>query len=79
MTRSFSPEGIPGENVAAYYRRRAENDVGLILSEGTVIDRPASRNDPNVPSFYGETPLAGWKSECRQEGPLGHVGIVRDR
>ncbi len=24
MTRSFSPGGIPGEDVAAYYRRRAE-------------------------------------------------------
>jgi len=50
MTRSFSPEGVPGENVAAYYRRRAESDVGLILSEGTVIDRPASRNDPGNPT-----------------------------
>ena len=42
MTRSFSPHGIPGENVAAYYGRRAENHVGLILTEGTLIDRPGS-------------------------------------
>lgn len=61
MTRSFSPEGVPGENVAAYYRRRAESDVGLILSEGTVIDRPASRNDPGIPYFHGEAALAGWQ------------------
>jgi 2,4-dienoyl-CoA reductase-like NADH-dependent reductase (Old Yellow Enzyme family) len=61
MTRSFSPGGVPGENVAAYYRRRAEGEVGLILSEGTVIDRPASRNDPGVPFFYGDAALAGWK------------------
>jgi 2,4-dienoyl-CoA reductase-like NADH-dependent reductase (Old Yellow Enzyme family) len=61
MTRSFSPEGIPGENVAAYYRRRAEAGVGLIISEGTVIDRPASRNDPAIPFFHGEDALAGWK------------------
>lgn len=61
MTRTFSPEGIPGENVAAYYRRRAEAQVGLILSEGTVIERPASRNDPGIPYFYGERSLAGWK------------------
>lgn len=32
MTRSFSPDGIPGEQNAAYYRRRAEGGVGLILS-----------------------------------------------
>jgi 2,4-dienoyl-CoA reductase-like NADH-dependent reductase (Old Yellow Enzyme family) len=61
MTRSFSPNGVPGENVAAYYRRRAEAGVGLLLSEGTVIDRPASSNDPDVPHFHGEAALAGWK------------------
>lgn len=45
MTRDFSPQGIPGPANAAYYRRRAEGGVGLILSEGTVVDRPASRNE----------------------------------
>ena len=61
MTRSFSPGGVPGENVAEYYERRAEGDVGLILSEGTVIDRPASSNDPKIPHFHGEASLKGWK------------------
>jgi len=61
MTRNMAPGGIPGAANAAYYRRRAEADVGLILSEGTVIDRPASRNEPNVPFFHGEAALAGWK------------------
>ncbi len=61
MTRAFSPDGVPGENVAAYYRRRAESEVGLILSEGTVINRPASRNDPGIPFFHGAAALAGWK------------------
>ncbi|WP_312798145.1 NADH:flavin oxidoreductase [Tianweitania sp.] len=62
MTRTFAPEGIPGETNAAYYRRRAEGDVGLILSEGTVIDRPGSRNHPGIPFFHGEAALAGWKT-----------------
>jgi 2,4-dienoyl-CoA reductase-like NADH-dependent reductase (Old Yellow Enzyme family) len=61
MTRSFSPEGVPGADVARYYRRRAEGQVGLILSEGTVIDRPASRNDPGIPLFHGTAALAGWQ------------------
>lgn len=61
MTRTFAPQGIPGEANAAYYRRRAEGDVGLILSEGTVINRPASRNHPGIPFFHGEAALAGWK------------------
>lgn len=84
MTRSFSPQGIPGDNVAAYYRRRAEAEVGLILSEGTGIDRPASRNDPNVPFFHGEAALAGWRKVIDEVhaaggkmGPqLWHVGAV---
>ncbi|HEX8387281.1 MAG TPA: hypothetical protein VF576_13905, partial [Rubricoccaceae bacterium] len=61
MTRAMAPGGIPREPNAAYYRRRAEGQVGLILSEGTVIDRPASRNTPDVPSFYSDEALAGWR------------------
>ncbi len=62
MTRRFSPDGVPGANVAAYYRRRAEGGVGLILSEGTVIDRPVSRNDPGIPFFHGAAALGGWQA-----------------
>ena len=61
MTRSFSPGGIPTEDVARYYRRRAEGAVGFIISEGTGVDRPASLNDPNVPRFHGEKELAAWR------------------
>ena len=62
MTRTFSPNGVPGQNVADYYRRRAEGEVGLILSEGTVINRPSSRNHPSIPFFHGNEALAGWKN-----------------
>lgn len=86
MTRSFAPDGIPRAVNADYYQRRAEGGVGLILSEGTVIDRPASRNEPNVPSFYGEDALAGWKdiidavhSAGSRMGPqLWHTGAVKN-
>lgn len=84
MTRSFSPNGVPGENVAAYYRKRATGEVGLILSEGTVIDRPSSSNDANVPHFYGEQSLAGWQNVINNVhqagGAMGpqiwHMGIM---
>ncbi|MDF7814158.1 NADH:flavin oxidoreductase [Hymenobacter sp. YC55] len=86
MTRSFSPNGVPGPNVAAYYRRRAEGQVGLILSEGTVVERPASSNDPNIPHFYGEQALAGWQHVIEEVhagggkmGPqLWHMGVMSE-
>jgi len=61
MTRGFSPEGIPGGNVVAYYQRRAKAEVGLILTEGTVVDRPASSVSPNYPRFHGAQALHGWQ------------------
>jgi len=48
MTRSFSPGGLPTNEVAAYYERRAAADVGLILTEGVNIDmgmRPSKRGN----------------------------------
>lgn len=61
MTRNMAPGGVPGAANAAYYARRAAGDVGLIVSEGTVVDRPASRNMPNIPFFHGDAALAGWQ------------------
>ncbi len=87
MTRSFSPGGVATPEVAAYYRRRAEKGVGLIITEGTGIARPASLNDPNIPRFHGEPELAAWKrvvEEVHAGGgliapQLWHVGAVRSR
>ena len=59
MTRSFSPGGIPGDNVAEYYRKRAAGGVGLIVTEGTAINRSGAANDPDVPEFHGPA-LDGW-------------------
>lgn len=87
MTRSFSPGGVATPEVAAYYARRAAAEVGLILSEGTGVDRPASLNDPNVPRFHGDAELAAWKGVVdavhAAGGAMGpqiwHVGAVRGR
>lgn len=85
MTRSFSPGGVPGEDVVAYYRRRAENAVGLIITEGTTIDRPGASFDPRVPNFHAPESLAGWKKVVdavhaaggRIAPQLWHVGMAR--
>ncbi|KEQ26546.1 NADH:flavin oxidoreductase [Paenibacillus tyrfis] len=88
MTRQFSPDGVPGSEVAAYYRRRAENGVGLIVTEGTVINHADSSNSANVPHFYGEAALNGWANVVKEVheaggriipqiwhmGARGHVG-----
>ncbi|PTS91306.1 MULTISPECIES: NADH:flavin oxidoreductase [unclassified Caulobacter] len=87
MTRSFSPGGVPTDDVAAYYRRRAENQVGLIITEGTGVARDASLNDANVPRFHGEKELAAWKTvvdEVHAAGgliapQLWHVGAAKGK
>jgi 2,4-dienoyl-CoA reductase-like NADH-dependent reductase (Old Yellow Enzyme family) len=66
MTRGMSPGGVPGEDVAAYYRRRAEGGCGLIITEGVAVDHPAALGDAgldekDVPYLAGEAPIAGWR------------------
>lgn len=61
MTRSVSPGGVPTAEVASYYRRRAENGVGLIITEATGVARPAALNEPDMPRLHGEAAFAGWK------------------
>ncbi|MDB6141176.1 MAG: oxidase [Pseudomonas sp.] len=85
MTRSFSPGGVPNSKVIEYYRRRAAAGVGLIITEGTTVNHIASNGYPNVPQFFGDAPLAGWKKvvdAVHAEGgkiipQLWHVGAVR--
>src|SRR5260221_10644258 len=59
MTRQMSPGGIPGPEVAAYYRRRAESGTALIITEGTVVDDPVSTMSVDIPNFSGPA-LDGW-------------------
>ncbi|GAF11502.1 2,4-dienoyl-CoA reductase [Bacillus sp. JCM 19045] len=85
MTRAFSPNGVPGKDVASYYRKRAEHGVGLIVTEGTAINHPAAVSHPDIPRFHGEDALAGWANvvkEVHQAGgkiipQLWHVGAAR--
>src|SRR5208283_1155497 len=85
MTRCFSPGGVPGADVAAYYRRRAESGVGLIVTEGTWIPHHAASNEENAPRFYGDDALAGWRhvvAEVHAAGgkimpQLWHTGLTR--
>lgn len=85
MTRGFSPDGVLGDDVVEYYRRRAAGGVGLIISEGTTINHPAATDNTNYPKFWGEESLAAWKKvidAVHSEGgkmvpQIWHLGSMR--
>ncbi|MGP3791591.1 NADH:flavin oxidoreductase [Pseudomonas sp. B392_1p] len=71
MTRNFCPGGVPGEDVAGYYRRRAEGETGLIITEAVGVDHPAALGEAGIgesdlPHLYGERALAGWRRVVEQ-------------
>ena len=49
MTRSFSPGGVATAEVAAYYRRRAENQASRAPLRLTIPTFRASMGRPNWP------------------------------
>ncbi|MER7565987.1 NADH:flavin oxidoreductase [Streptomyces sp. NPDC097941] len=87
MTRMFSPGGVPGEDVASYYSRRAGAGVGLIVTEGTYVGHESAGNSGSVPRFHGEEQLAGWAKVAEQVHAAGgaivpqlwHIGMVREQ
>jgi len=92
MTRGFSPGGVPGDNVAAYYRRRAEGETGLIITEGVGIAHPAALGEAGlgengIPQLHGEAVLAGWRRVVEEVHAAGgvifpqlwHMGVMREQ
>lgn len=65
MTRECALDGVPTAEMAAYYARRAEGGVGLIVTEGAAPNNEG-RFGRNVPRLYGADALAGWASVVRQ-------------
>jgi len=84
MTRMRSPNYIPNDEVVAYYRRRAEAGVGLLITEGTTVNHKAANGYEQVPAFHGAA-LDGWKQVVEAVHGAGgkiipqlwHVGSVR--
>ena len=85
MTREASPHGIPGIDVADYYRRRASGGVGLIITEGIRLPDPAAGYPSSVPTIAGDEAISGWArvvEGIHAEGAtiaaqLWHQGIER--
>ncbi len=89
MTRNASPGGVPGDDVAAYYRRRAAAEVGLIVTEGIGIDHPSalgagSMGERDVPQLHGDA-VGGWRRVVDAVHAAGgtiipqlwHMGVIR--
>ena len=84
MTRQFSPQGIPDAAVCDYYRRRAEGEVGLIITEGTTVPHPAASSHIQIPKFHDQS-LEGWAKVVETVHAAGskiapqlwHVGVIR--
>jgi 2,4-dienoyl-CoA reductase-like NADH-dependent reductase (Old Yellow Enzyme family) len=86
MTRKHSPGGVPTAEVAAYYRRRAEGGVGLIVTEGTLIGHPSASHETDVPRLTPGAAEAGWRAVTgsvheaggRIAAQLWHLGSLRE-
>ena len=71
MSRYRSPGGVPSDQMAGYYARRADGGVGLIFTEGVGIDHPAALGDAglgetDVPVLHGADALAAWRNIVAQ-------------
>jgi len=87
MTRLASPNGVPTDDMAAYYERRAQGQMGLVISEGTVVNRPSSSTGwPDIPRFHGEESLTAWKrildrvhtAGAKMAPQVWHMGVQRE-
>ncbi len=62
MTRRRAPDDrVPDGPMAAYYARRAEGGVGLILTEGIHVDGAHAPDTPNVPGLFTDEQAEGWR------------------
>lgn len=85
MGRNFAREQVPHPDTPAYYRRRAEGGVGLIITEATGIDHPLAVDVASTPGMHGEKSLAEWRkvaTEVHKAGglifpQLFHQGMLR--
>ena len=85
MTRGQSPDGVPTEQLAAYYARRAAGGTGLVITEASYVGHPSSGEHDQVSRFYGDAALAGWSRVVDAVHDAGgvifpqlqHVGMTR--
>ena len=76
--------GVPGEEAANYYARRAEGGASLVITEGVYIDHMSSGDNPLLGRFHGEDAFAAWRNVAAKVHASGgftvpelwHVGLI---
>ena len=58
---STAGDGVPTENMAAYYREFADGGFGLIIAEGTYTDTLYAQAYPGQPAIGTDEQVAGWR------------------
>lgn len=87
MTRKINEFGIMNSDNSNYYVRRVEGGVGLIISEGIVVNNKSASNDINLPNFYTEDSIESWnkivndvhKHNGKIFAQIWHVGSDRKK
>src|ERR1700691_5307108 len=90
MNRNAAPAGVVGENIAKFYRRRVDGDVGLIFTGGIAVDHPAATGvyvdrPCQVPLLHTPEAQAGWRHVVdtvhggggKIIAQLWHLGVMR--
>lgn len=77
-------DGVPGDDAADYYARRAAGGASLVITEGAYIDHPSSGDNPLLGRFHGEAAFEGWRQVAAKVHAAGgyvvpelwHVGLI---
>lgn len=76
--------GVPGEEAANYYARRAEGGASLVITEGVYIDHTSSGDNPLLGRFHGDDAFDAWRNVAAKVHASGgftvpelwHVGLI---
>ena len=76
--------GVPSDEAANYYARRAAGGASLVVTEGVYIDHPSSGDNPLLGRFHGEDAFEGWRNVAAKVHEAGgicvpelwHVGLI---
>lgn len=67
--------GVPSDDAAEYYARRAQGGASLVITEGVYIDHPSSGDNPLLGRFHGEDAFEGWRNVAAKVHARGGICV----